>query len=166
MMDDEKIPALNSPNTPYNIRPVLASDLFALQSDIWREIEPAVTRNMVSRIQQIAIQGRGLGIIVLDDARVIAYGQVAMWTRCAEISDLLVSEDYRSQGIGTAMIQYLAQVARDIYAPCLEIGVVERNERALALYEKLGFERTRTLMLNMGDGVEPVIYLRISLRRT
>jgi ribosomal protein S18 acetylase RimI-like enzyme len=37
------------------------------------------------------------------------------------------------------------------------------NQRALALYRRLGFQDSYTLQLDLGEGVEPVLYLAIDL---
>lgn len=93
----------------------------------------------------------------------IGFGQLTIWSRSAEISDLIVSEAWRNQGIGSAMIARLIESARSLAKNRVEIGVAARNQRALALYRRLGFREDRTLNLDVGDGLEPVMFLQLDL---
>jgi ribosomal protein S18 acetylase RimI-like enzyme len=63
------------------------------------------------------------------------------------------------------MIQYLIQAAIDMRVPNVEIGAAFSNPRALELYRRLGFQDDRTVMMNLGNGRENVLYLRIELPR-
>ena len=45
------------------------------------------------------------------------------------------------QGIGTAMFEILFDKAKEVGYEQMELEVVARNERAIALYEKMGFEK-------------------------
>lgn len=48
-------------------------------------------------------------------------------------------KDYWNLGIGTAMFQEMIRLARQQGIEQLELEVIEGNERAMALYEKMGF---------------------------
>lgn len=54
------------------------------------------------------------------------------------LEDLYVSPGSRGQGIGTALLRRLAQVALDRGAGRLEWSVLDWNEKAIALYRKMG----------------------------
>ncbi len=157
--------ALQTPDTKFQIRPVRLHDVDALHIRCWSDRPYQWVYQLVRRAQQIAHQGRGLGIVVLNNNVIQAYGQVTMWTCCAEISDLIVAPASRSQGIGTAMIQYLTRIAREMHAPCVEIGVALGNPRALALYRRLGFVDDHVRKLNIGNGQESVLYLKIDFEK-
>ena len=88
-----------------------------------------------------------------------------MWPRAAEISDLFVNAAYRSRGVGTEIILYLTEAARELNVSMLEIGVALSNPRARALYRRLGFVDERTLEIDLGCGPEPVLYLNKHLAR-
>jgi ribosomal protein S18 acetylase RimI-like enzyme len=120
--------------------------------------------NLVRRVQQCSREKRGMGVVAVDpDGYVCGYGQVVMWPTCAEISDMIVAEDYRGQGLGTAIIQTLVQEAIRMGADEVEIGAAESNPRATSLYRRLGFEDSHTILLNLDDGKERVTFLRLSL---
>lgn len=155
--------ALQTPNIPYRIRIVTKADLKALQTDCWGHRSLENNQNTLHIALRAIEKKRGLGIVVETDEKIIAYGQYLRLTHYAEISDLTVSEAYRCQGIGTAMIQYLIQAIAKTDKKRIEIGVAESNPRALALYKKLGFKISYDLTLNLGKGHEKVIYLRLNL---
>lgn len=157
-------PALADPDPQISIRPVRLQDVPALNDVCWSERSQADVYQMVSRAQQYALQGRGLGVVVIEaDGTLIAYGQLTIWPRCGEISDLYVDDTCRSRGIGTAIIQYLVRACREMHVQLVEIGVARSNPRALALYRRLGFEDSHEITLNLGNGGEPVLYLSLDL---
>lgn len=160
-------PALESPNPNIYIRPVHLTDITCLHETCWPERPHSVVHQLIARAQQSARQGRGLGVVIQEtrdtpDA-LCGYGQLTMWSRGGEISDLVVAEAYRGQGLGTAIIQYLVRAAREMHAPMVEIGAAFSNPGAMALYRRLGFQDDHTIMLNLGEGLEEVLYLRLDL---
>jgi ribosomal protein S18 acetylase RimI-like enzyme len=157
--------ALYPPDPAVRLRPVTQNDVEPLLADCWREYSLERAQEILRIIQRYTEQQTGFGIVALaeDNTTIIGYGQVMSWTTCAEISDLIVTTARRSQGIGTAIIQYLMQVAIRLKFPCVEIGVAASNPRALALYQLLGFEYGYKLELDLGQGKEAVYYLQMSL---
>lgn len=157
--------ALQTPDIPHIIRPVCRADSKALRRNCWSHRSMTRTQEQLKRITKTQSNHRGLGIVIeaLHSPGIIAYGQIMMLTACYEISDLIVVEAYRSQGIGTAMIQYLIGAFRYSQMRRIEIGVAASNPRALALYQRLGFVEAYELELNLGNGREPVIYLSLTL---
>jgi ribosomal protein S18 acetylase RimI-like enzyme len=84
----------------------------------------------------------------------------------AEISDLVVAQNLRGRGLGTALIQMLVRQGRALGASEFEIGAALTNARAVALYRRLGFTDSHTIMTHT-DGVhEKVLYLRLTLAHT
>ena len=158
--------ALQPPDRAVKIRPVRISDTAALNEVCWPERSHGSVYQLVLRAHRNARQGRGLGIVVVDetDSTVLkGYGQLTLWPQCGEVSDLMIGAQYRRQGLGTAMIQYLVRAAREMHVPYVEIGAAVRNEGAIALYRRLGFQDDHTIMLNLGNGRESVLFLRLEL---
>lgn len=156
--------ALRAPNPAIAIRPVRTGDTPGLCAACWPERDFESVYRFVMRARQAAAQGRGLGAVALDDAgAVTAYGQLMLWPRCGEISDLIVAPDQRGKGIGTAVVQYLTRAAREMGTGCVEIGVQAHNTGALALYRRLGFRDSYTRDMDLGRGPELIIYLRLKL---
>lgn len=157
--------ALKPPDPTVKIRPVRRIDIVSLHESCWPDRSITYIHEMVKRASQIAMQGRGLGVVLVGDAAdtVLGYGQLTMWPRGGEISDLMIARDYRGRGLGTSLIQYLVQAAREMHASSVEIGVAYANGRALALYRRLGFVDDYSIMIDLGNGPEPVLYLRLEL---
>lgn len=152
------------PDPHVRIRPVRLSDCVALHTTCWPERTYEAIYRFVARAQQNATQGRGFGAVVVDDEdEILGFAQLTLWPRCGEISDLIVAEAYRGQGLGTALIQYLARAARDMHVDCIEIGAMMRNSRAIALYRRLGFVDDRTDLMITELGKENVLYLILRL---
>ncbi len=75
--------------------------------------------------------------------------------RFVYIDDLAVSEHFRHQGVGLALVERVHQWTRDKGLTEVELGVWEFNTPARILYEKLGYQTTRRIMSKrlggMGD---------------
>ena len=75
--------------------------------------------------------------------------------RFVYIDDLVVSEHFRHQGVGLALVERVHQWTRDTGFTEVELGVWEFNTPARILYEKLGYQTTRRIMSKrlggMGD---------------
>jgi ribosomal protein S18 acetylase RimI-like enzyme len=115
---------------------------------------------LLHRAQRLETNRRGLGAVATWDDRLCGFGMLTLWPRAAEISDLFVNAAYRGRGIGTSLIRYLTEAARELNVGTLEIGVALSNPHALALYRRLGFVDERTIEIDLGQGPEPVLYLQ------
>lgn len=142
------------------LRPVLPADAAALHAAcLPTETLPRLVERL-TRIQKAALNRRGLGLVaVTPEDAIVGFGQLTLWPRGAEISDVVVAPPWRGRGIGTLLIERLIEAARQMHAGSIEIGVSARNDAALRLYRRLGFQPDRTLELDLGAGPEPVLYL-------
>jgi ribosomal protein S18 acetylase RimI-like enzyme len=147
------------------LRPVQLADSATLHAVCWPDYAFDRVNQLIKRARANHRNERGLGVVVTSNTNgaVIGFGQFTRWPRCGEISDLVIAPPYRSRGLGTVLIQHLVQTARQMGADCVEIGVSLDNPRALALYRRLGFQDDHTVQLDLGQGMEPVLYLRLSL---
>lgn len=159
------IRALQNPDPTVTIRPVRMDDVDALNRACWPQRPRMMVQQLVARAQRIARQERGLGVVIVGDTpkELRGFGQLTLWSKVGEISDLMVAEPYRGHGYGTAMIQYLMRTAREMHIPAVEIGAAFSNPGALSLYRRLGFEDDHKVMIDLGQGKEPVMYLRVNL---
>lgn len=67
------------------------------------------------------------------------YPRYSTWKgACYYLEDLYVLPQYRGQGWGTALLQAVAQKAREAGACRLDWQVLDWNSSAIKLYEKLG----------------------------
>lgn len=157
--------ALHTPEADVPIRQARLSDVDGLHHNCWPSRAFTSIYDLVLRAERSAMEHRGLAVVVAGKDNVIrGYGQVMAWPSCGEISDMVVAEAYRGQGYGTAIIQTLARTALRIGIKELEIGAALSNPRAVALYRRLGFEDSHTMMLNLGKGKEKVLFLRLVLQ--
>jgi ribosomal protein S18 acetylase RimI-like enzyme len=149
--------------TTIELRPVSAQDAAELQKTCWPNWSVDSVKEMLRRAEDLSRKGRGLGVVACHSGELVAYGQLTVWPRTTEISDLMVAENHRSQGIGSAIIASLIDKAKHWHMPKIEIGVALTNPRAMALYQRLGFEEDRIVNIDLGDGPEPVMYLTMNL---
>lgn len=63
-------------------------------------------------------------------------------TECVLMNDLFVAEDARGGGVGRALIEATAEVARERGVPFVEWSTAPDNETAQRLYDSTGAERT------------------------
>jgi ribosomal protein S18 acetylase RimI-like enzyme len=157
--------ALKPPDPTVKIRPVRRIDVPVLHEVCWPDRPVTYVNQLVQRARQIAMHSRGLGVVLVGDApdSVLGYGQLTLWPHGGEISDLVITSDHRGRGLGTTLIQYLVQAAREMRVSSVEIGVAYANTGALALYRRLGFNDDYSVMIDLGRGPEPVLYLRLDI---
>jgi ribosomal protein S18 acetylase RimI-like enzyme len=148
------------------LRSVALEDALALQTACWPEQKlPDVQLRVQSIINAAGARERAWGYVATIGGEIVGFGQMTRWGTRGEISNLIVHPDWRSKGIGTTIIRRLLGVARENELTEVEIGVAESNPRAMMLYRRSGFRDDRRLMLDIGRGMEPVVYLMMSFGR-
>ena len=131
------------------IRDYQASD-FEVCGSLWGEL----TRHHSDIYEDITIAGddpgrgfveyinnparRGAWVAELDNKVVAFAGLIINWGE-GEIEPVVVSSSYRNRGIGTMLIQHVLQEAKKMDIRFLSIRPVARNEKALSLFIRLGF---------------------------
>ncbi len=101
--------------------------------------------------------GRACWLLIEHNGRLVGSGELIIYPHGAELANLFVVPPYRRRGIGTALIIVLSRIARHWQLADLEIGVENQNERALALYRRLGFTADREIRLP-GGGTAVVLH--------
>lgn len=147
----------------FEVRLASPRDAGQLQQNCWMNWPLEVVSEALERVELLAQQGRGLAVVACQKERILGYGQMTIWPRAAEISDLIVAPPYRDNGIGTAIVGYLVNKVRAWRLPRVEIGAALSNPRALALYRRLGFKDDRSVELDLGNGPEAVLYLNLDI---
>ena len=82
------------------------------------------------------------------------------------IEALAVDEKARGSGIGTALLKSVIEAAREAGMHAVTLEVVDVNDRALQLYERLGFRRKFTLptgRLTARGGYRGIRFMRLDL---
>ena len=141
-------------------RPLTGDDAPALQAACWPALSVAQARQRVARALARARRDRAWPVVGLCEGRVVGFGQLVRWRGGVEVGDLVVGSLWRRRGVGTAIVTHLLDLAREWGFAWVEVGVAESNAPACALYRRLGFNRReRRLLLDLGQGPEPIIYL-------
>lgn len=139
------------------------SDAGDLRRNCWPERSERSVRMRLSDMALRQERGAAWGVVAVVEGQAVAYGQVVRWLNGGEISDVIVSEPLRRHGIGRALVERLIEMAREAGMPEVEIGAAESNPPALNLYRSLGFRERRRMMLDLGNGAEPVVYMCLAL---
>jgi RimJ/RimL family protein N-acetyltransferase len=158
------IPA-HSRTQSWSIRCLRIEDAAQLQRHCFTQLPLTTVQDFIRRTSERIAHSRGVAFVAVTSQtqEVIAFGQLLQWKDCAEISDLIVAEAWHGQGIGTQLIHTLIQHATKLNVDCIEIGAAINNPRALALYLRLGFQLGEVQHLDVGNGIEPIQYLKMSL---
>lgn len=165
MMNIEHPPiALQPPHHHMPIRFARLTDADPLRDRCWPNRTFMTVYSLLARSVRNMTDARGLALVLTDAQDTpMAFGQYTVWPTCAEISDLVVAEPLRGQGLGTILIQELVYRARQQGVTAFEIGAALDNPRALDLYRHLGFEDSHTLVLSLDRGREKVQFLRLDI---
>src|SRR5262245_25933336 len=121
----------------FRIRTVKAGDAPELQRTCWPNASLEGISELLYRAEGLARRNPGIGLIAYNDSAILGYGQLTLWPRVAEISDLIVTPPSRGLGIGSSIISHLIDKVRAWRMSEVEIGVALSNPRARALYERL-----------------------------
>ena len=68
-----------------------------------------------------------------------------------EVERIYVLRDFQGLGLGRALIEKALEIARKKEKDFLWLGVWEKNENAIAFYERMGFRKTGTNRFVMGS---------------
>ncbi len=95
-------------------------------------------------LRDVAASENSVFVVADADGEVVGIANIAggrrRAARCSGTIGITLHPDYRDQGIGTRLMQYLIDWARATgIITRLELHVFTRNERAIHLYEKMGF---------------------------
>lgn len=147
------------------LRHVESADVASLHENCFNDYDAALVQNLVTRIKQLGQRQRGAGMVVVHrpTQQIVGYGQVVRWGDKAEISDLIVAESLRGHGLGTQIINHLIESARHLNIKALEIGVLDQNQDARRLYQRLGFVDAYSTFLRLHGEMEKVIYLQMPM---
>lgn len=139
------------------------ADAPALQAAFWPHRSAEQVTAHLSDIARRQHAGRAWAVLCEVHGLPAGFGQLARWGQRAEISDLVVARGRRGQGIGSALIHCLLNLAALERFTAVEIGAALSNPRALALYRRLGFSDLRVQRLHLETGPELVQYLVMPL---
>lgn len=92
-------------------------------------------------------------VIYIENDQTIGYLSYSIMYEKAEINNIYVLEKYRSQGIGTKLLDYLVKKCKICENITLEVR--KDNKNAICLYKKYGFKQVaiREKYYNGVDGI-------------
>ncbi len=112
-------------------------------------------------------EGRGFNLLAFHGRRIVANaGLDRLSGRSGHVGGLgiAVSRGFRDEGIGSELLRELMRLAKDsLNLKMLTLHVFSANERAVHVYEKLGFERCGRLpgaIFWQGDFIDDVLMYR------
>lgn len=80
---------------------------------------------------------------------VLCFGYSLEWLgRDAFVDEIFLREEYRGRGWGKKTMEFLEDAARELGVRALHLGVMKGNDRALRLYEAIGFQKHQATFLS------------------
>ena len=74
-----------------------------------------------------------------------------MGSESLEIERIYILKDFQSQGLGRVLFDKAMDIADEMQASKIWLGVWEKNDKAIAFYKKLGFSEHGSHFFYMGD---------------
>ena len=97
---------------------------------------------IITRLVNAAAAENWRQIVALEGERIIGYGAVRRlpgWSSHVADIQLLISADWRGEGLGTIMAQAIFDAARELRAAKVIVEIVEEQSHGRAIFERLGF---------------------------
>ena len=105
---------------------------------------PCSVERQARFVEKFAKNSSDLMLVAECDGQIVANAslsrnRIARYNHRAELS-ITVLRDFWGQGIGSKLMEMLISFAKDTQASVVSLEVRADNERAIALYQKFGFE--------------------------
>lgn len=117
--------------------------------------KPMSDQKMLNTIEMLGNEPqRGMVMVLEYESEIIGYAiLINFWSNeyggnLVDINEFYIKKDYRSQGIGSGFIQWLADNKIND-AVALQLEVTPNNDRARKLYERLGFKAHKNTTLDL-----------------
>ncbi len=163
--------------SPVTLRFLTAEDAEAfgdfyvsIERDAYRFYCPHPLTRENARIRtDAALSPTVVGIVATNtEQHIVAYASF-QWHEADNGSGffgICIQRQYRGLGLGEALMQRVAEIAKDVGPPVMSLTVQEANPRAVALYQKMGFEIIREQMRNQVEEFppEPEYYMERKVR--
>lgn len=143
--------AFDDAGRPFLVRPFDADDRAGLLAMYDAMTAGASTLGLPPRTRERterwldALADDALNLVARADGRIV--GHVAAAPAAASDPELVafVHPEYRGRGVGTELLKHLVAHADDRGAASLRLTVADENERAVHVYDNLGFDVTERL---------------------
>ena len=111
------------------------------------EDEPLSAKSLLGFIEDVALSEKEVLLVAVYEGRIVGFGQITACLNRVKMKhkcdlDISILKDFWHLGIGTALMSSLIGFAELAGYEQINLSVASDNERAISLYEKLGFEVT------------------------
>lgn len=96
-------------------------------------------------------------VIYVENGLIIGYLNYSIIYEKAEINEIFVLNNYRNQGIGSQLIEYLLKKCQ--FCENITLEVRKNNDYAIALYKKFGFKEV-ALRKNYYKEIDGILMMR------
>lgn len=81
-------------------------------------------------------------ILIFDDQKLIGWSDVDQFKNKSGLLAIGIKKEYRDKGIGKYLLELIIERSKSYGYEKLELRVRVKNDRAIALYKKMGFQET------------------------
>ncbi|MGP4075832.1 GNAT family N-acetyltransferase [Halobacillus sp. K22] len=130
----------------------------SIRPDVYKEnstpVEPELFESQLNDDQQhifVAEKGQDLVGVIVTEEEEITENSFVKARKVLVIHSLCVAENYRKQGIGQKLTEYVFDFGRHLSVDSIELGVTEKNSSAIEFYKSIGMttkSRKMELKLN------------------
>jgi ribosomal protein S18 acetylase RimI-like enzyme len=98
------------------------------------------------RLMQEVEKGAGIFLLAYDADEAVGYARIRVDNKlkhedAVEVARIYALDKAIGKGVGKALMETCLQIANDMQMKAVWLGVWEKNERAIAFYQKWGFEK-------------------------
>lgn len=131
------------------IRPLERSDIDQLlelleqvaNERLWIATEPGFDTALYrARFERFAAAGDSGAFVAVSGGRIVGQLTVYPHEEYGHVIGMLVHEEHRRQGIGRRLLETALEWALERNLPSISLLVFPHNTRAIALYQRAGFE--------------------------
>ena len=132
-----------------------------LADEIWNEYYPSIigqdqVNYMLSTFQTakavLAQIQEGHQYFILTDETTLGYMAIKRESHCLFLSKLYIQKGSRQKGYAKDALEFLKDIAKKEGLHSIFLTVNKHNIMAITAYEKLGFNKTGSLVQDIGNG--------------
>mgnify|MGYP000602201513 CR=1 FL=1 len=112
--------------------------------DLFLDVEEVISEERLNKLLKTdsiyvaKINNEIVGYIIIDIKE--KENEVIRYRKLLSIDTLCIDEDFRDQGIGTKMLEFAKNIAKEQNCTDMHLTVNPNNEKAIKVYEKFGMK--------------------------
>lgn len=112
--------------------------------DLFLDVEEVISEERLNKLLKTdsiyvaKINNEIVGYIIIDIKE--KENEVIRYRKLLNIDTLCIDEDFRGQGIGTKMLEFAKNIAKEQNCTDMHLTVNPNNEKAIKVYEKFGMK--------------------------